>query len=628
MANENKTAKIHNIPLGEIHNFPGVVAPQHTDRSLGGLVSSIQSGGVKEPVILRQREDGEFELLSGYRRKRASELAKKTEIPAQVYEMPLDKAKEYFMAVRSKPDEPIPGKPVEELKKPAEPAKDDKKQETPAKPADSKATPAAPVKDDKKQEAPTKPADSKATPAAPVKDDKKQEAPAKPADSKATPAASVKDDKKQEAPAKPADGKKAAAPADPKKQETAQEKQAAQGPTGTAISKVFDPLLDSPDEKALKALPLPKEGEAFFMTLHPGYLEKSKFNNFSVDKESENYKELKKAIELAGVKDPVLARPKEDGGLEILSGQRRHTIATELNYAVPVIVQLMDDDDAKILVADSNLHRDKISSYDLSRALRMKMDAMKRKAGRRRKDDKNAPQLNTDEALAAEMGISASKFNRIIRLTEATKGVCEAYDRGEIEISIASALSFLKPKTQDTVLSMAAGGGYTLSTKRVERMKALEKDNKLDPVMINKVFQDKDIAPPPVPAAPVAQPTAQPATGNVSVVPAESGTTAPAPAPASPGEKQPESATTPAPAAAADPTPAAPAENDDLFKGEQERPEHTKVILSGDRLRKYFPDVKMTPREIEESVYDALEERRQRQEKMKAKAGIFKEKAK
>ncbi|MBQ7895074.1 MAG: hypothetical protein IJ364_00775, partial [Oscillospiraceae bacterium] len=52
----------------------------------------------------------------------------------------------------------------------------------------------------------------------------------------------------------------------------------------------------------------------------------------------------------------------------------------------------------------------------------------------------------------------------------------------------------------------------------------------------------------------------------------------------------------------------------------------TKVILTGDRLRKYFPDVSMTPREIEESVYDALEERRQRQEKMKQKNEIFKDK--
>ena len=63
-----------------------------------------------------------------------------------------------------------------------------------------------------------------------------------------------------------------------------------------------------------------------------------------------------------------------------------------------------------------------------------------------------------------------------------------------------------------------------------------------------------------------------------------------------------------------------PPKKDDIFKGEQERPQSTKVVLAGDRLRKYFPDVEMTPREIEESIYEALEERRQRQERMKSKA--------
>lgn len=63
---------------------------------------------------------------------------------------------------------------------------------------------------------------------------------------------------------------------------------------------------------------------------------------------------------------------------------------------------------------------------------------------------------------------------------------------------------------------------------------------------------------------------------------------------------------------------------EETLDGKQERPYMTKVILTGDRLRRYFPDVTMTPREIEDSVYDALEERRQRQEKMKQKNDIFK----
>lgn len=65
-----------------------------------------------------------------------------------------------------------------------------------------------------------------------------------------------------------------------------------------------------------------------------------------------------------------------------------------------------------------------------------------------------------------------------------------------------------------------------------------------------------------------------------------------------------------------------------VFKGPQERPENIKVILTGDRLRRYFPDVDLTPREIEESVYEALDEREKRREKLKEKNEIFNKKGK
>ena len=89
----------------------------------------------------------------------------------------------------------------------------------------------------------------------------------------------------------------------------------------------------------MKDLPVPKDGESYFITLHPAYLEKSEFNTVSVDTNSDDYKELRKSIELNGVKDPVLTRINPKGGLEILSGQRRHMIARELNYPVPAIIQ-------------------------------------------------------------------------------------------------------------------------------------------------------------------------------------------------------------------------------------------------------------------------------------------------
>ena len=69
------------IPLSKIHDLPGVFNPKPPESKLGSMILSIRNSGVMEPVIVRDRGDGEFQLLSGYRRRRASELAKKTDIP-------------------------------------------------------------------------------------------------------------------------------------------------------------------------------------------------------------------------------------------------------------------------------------------------------------------------------------------------------------------------------------------------------------------------------------------------------------------------------------------------------------------------------------------------------------------
>lgn len=686
------------IPLAQIRDLPGIVNIRtYTPKDLGGLVSSIQSVGVREPIIVRRSEDGMYQLLAGQRRRKASELAKKTTIPALVYEMALEEARSYHKAQALDPKAVIPGKLVTlsagepskaEEKTPVVPADDKDKQNekpTPTDPIKSEPTkaeekpPVVPVVVDKGKEteksAPVAPAKNEAVKAeekpadAPAEADKSKEtekpapttttkgettkmeekmsaAPAvagkdkeaeKPAPAASTKSEPVKAEEKASAvPAATDKGKGAeksapaastkAAPAKPAAMPAGP---AAVGPTGTAITQVFDARLNPPDEKALKDLPIPKEGESYFITLHPAYLERSKYNNFSVDKDSDNFKELYKAVELAGIKDPVLARPKEGGGLEILSGQRRHLIGTELNYPIPTIIQRIDDADAKILVADSNLHRDKISTYDLSRALKMKMEGMKQKAGRKKKGELGE-KLNTDEAIAKEMGITVSKFNRMLRMSEATKDVCSKVDDGTLALSIASALSFLKPKNQDMAVRLS-DLGYRLSTERVEYLKRVEKADRLTEDAMRKVLEGENILDPPkVVPLPVKQETNSPA----AVHPAPQ-VAATAPSPSSVIPSSPDVAVPPAHVVPTTAVPVSvvnrdassgtvPEQEDDSFKGKQERAENTKVILSGDRLRKYYPDVSMTPREIEEDIYGKLERCRQMDEKQKAKDSIFK----
>ena len=285
-----------------------------------------------------------------------------------------------------------------------------------------------------------------------------------------------------------------------------------------------------------------------------------------------------------------------------------------------------------ILVNDGNLHRPHISTYDLAISLRGKMEGMKQKAGRKKKNAPTAEELNSDEKLAQEMGMSVSKLNRIIRLSEASKDVCDRVDDGSLPLSVASAISFLKPQNQDEVLHLN-DLGYKLSTERIEYMKKVEKAGKLDENSMRLVLEGENVLEPPkVVPMPQPAPTA-PAQSQPGAKPDAQGEPSLPPSPdLKPQPEQPKPATQESPTQAA-PAPA-PVESGkkpepvnkeaDERKGEQDRPEYTKVILAGDRLRKYFPDVTMTPREIEESIYDALEERRQRLEKKEQKKDIFK----
>lgn len=663
-----------NIPLAKIHDLPGSVFAPPSQKSLEALTSSIVLKGVQEPIILRQREDGEFQIVSGNRRRKASEFAKKAEIPAFVYDMTEKEAKDFRF--RNKGEGTPPGKLLSESEigkkrdapekapdKAADAKKSDVPLKSPEKPAEGKHAPAAEPKKpeekpkmvppteradvaDKKSDAPLKPTEVKPTPAPEPKKPEEKPKTAPPTEMAAS------GNKKPDAPLK-----KPEKPAAVKPAPAHMPGPAALGPSGTRITKIFDERLMPPNEQAMKDLPVPKDGESYFITLHPAYLEKSEFNTVSVDVTSDDYKELKKSIELNGVKDPVLTRINPKGGLEILSGQRRHMIARELNYPVPAIIQKIDDNDAMILVADSNLHRPHISTYDLSRTLRNKMTAMKRKAGRKKRGAPGADELNSDEMLAKEMGISTSKLNRIIRLSEASKAVCDAVDDNSLELSIASALSFLKPENQTAVIDLI-GLNFKPTVKRVQRLRDAEKSGKLDDKTMRDILEDKDLQPvkppeppkpapaqpdPPFPVASMVTPNTRPAP-TMGTSPVTSAPTPPNMKPVIPEPPKQESnpqlpamqatekpETAPAPVSNVVPSSA---ESKQLgeSKADEEPIAHnsqrdsmysTKVVLGGDRLRKYFPDVSMTPDEIVDSIYSALEERRQREARMKQKTEIL-----
>ncbi|WP_218047890.1 ParB/RepB/Spo0J family partition protein, partial [Acutalibacter muris] len=486
---------------------------------------------------------------------------KKPEVPAK----PAD-TKTAPTAGDKKPENPA--RPADTK---AAPTAGDKKPENPAKPADTKAAPTA---GDKKPEVPAKPADTKAAPAA---GDKKPEDLAKPADSKADPAAS---DKKPENPAKLADTKAAPAAGDKKAEAPAAgpgKATAVEPPKGIRVTQVYGDRLKKPDEAALKALPVPQENEGYSMRLHPGYFFEFLDHPFTVNREVQDYKDLYESIKENGINEPVKARPREGGGLELLSGHRRHDIAKQLNYPVPVVIVRADDDTARIEVVDGNLHRQDIPTSELARAAKMKMEALARKAGRRSKMDQLAgPQKRTDQQVAEDMGISRNQVQRLIHIDSLIPDLKQQVDDKKLPFNTAVELSFLKPEEQNKVVEFMEKEGTTPSmAQATELKKASQEAAKAAPPPEKK---DTPKTPAPVSAA------------------APKSETKPAKAPAQLDEKKISSIVKP--------------------KAEPEM----KYTFTAGELKEFFPNDKApTVSEVKRTVFEALDMRQKAIARQKAK---------
>ena len=226
---------------------------------------------------------------------------------------------------------------------------------------------------------------------------------------------------------------------------------------GVRVTQIFEDRLDYPDEQALNSLPIPKEGEGFSMRLHPAYFYQFLDHPFSVNREVKDYIELYESIRDNGINEPVKARPREKGGLELISGHRRHDIASRLNYPVPVIIAQVDDDTARVEVVDGNLHRMDIPTSELARAAKMKMEALARKAGRRSKMEQlTSPESKkrTDQIVAEDMGISRNQVNRLVKINDLIPELKQQVDDKKLPFNTAVELAYMKPEEQNKVVDV------------------------------------------------------------------------------------------------------------------------------------------------------------------------------
>lgn len=198
-----------------------------------------------------------------------------------------------------------------------------------------------------------------------------------------------------------------------------------------------------------------------------------------------------------GVLAPALARPRPEGGYELVAGHRRMR-ASELAglETMPVIVRQMDDDTATIAMVDSNLQRETLLPSERAFAYKMKMEAMARRAGRPSKE--NSGQVGRDfqgkesrEILAEQTGESARQVQRFINLTNLIPELLDMVDRKEIAFNPAVELSFLKKEEQQGFLEAMDYGQSTPSLSQAQRIKKLSQAGMCTQEAMNTIMNEE-----------------------------------------------------------------------------------------------------------------------------------------
>ena len=212
--------------------------------------------------------------------------------------------------------------------------------------------------------------------------------------------------------------------------------------------------------------------------------------------DDESMEQLIRSIDLNGVLTPVIARKKEDERYELISGHRRKHACEVLGLElIPIIVRDMSRDEATIEMVDSNLQREHILPSEKAWAYKMKMDAMKRKAGRPSKENSAPLEQNfgktTRDMLAAESPDSSEQIRRYVRLTELTPELLEFVDEGKIGMRPAVELSYLQEEEKRDHVDFIDNEEVFPSHAQTIRMRALSKEGKLDREAIDTIMNEE-----------------------------------------------------------------------------------------------------------------------------------------
>mgnify|MGYP002793592974 CR=1 FL=1 len=241
-------------------------------------------------------------------------------------------------------------------------------------------------------------------------------------------------------------------------------------------------------------IPLTKEGQPETVTtMKVANIRPFEGHPFAV-RDNKDMWDLVDSIKKFGVLEPVMVIPHKDGGYEMVSGHRRMRACQLAGIEnIPVIVRNLDRDEAIISMVDSNLKREEISPMEKARAYQMKTDAMKRKMGRRTKEeiaqDKSLgiKRMNADEELAQQVGESPATIQRYKTLDKLVPELQDMVDVGKIPVNTGADIAQMKPKEQKVLADAIAKEGGTVPSGT--KAKELKKESQAGNLTAEKIEQ-------------------------------------------------------------------------------------------------------------------------------------------
>jgi len=206
---------------------------------------------------------------------------------------------------------------------------------------------------------------------------------------------------------------------------------------------------------------------------------------------------MAESVKAVGIQTPAIARQKDDGRYELISGHRRKLAATLAGLeAMPVIVRQLSRDESIIAMVDANLQRETILPSEKAKSYKMKLDAMKRQQGER-SDLTCVPvghkleNKRSRELLAENSPDSNTQIQRYIRLTALNPQILQLVDEGKIAFRPAVELSYLQPEQQQSLLETMQSEDATPSLAQAIKMKQFSQDGKLDGNVILSIMSEE-----------------------------------------------------------------------------------------------------------------------------------------